>query len=270
MARYTSEKTTLYAPAKRSLGQNFLSDQNIIETIVGILGEITDRSIVEIGPGRGALTRPLLERGANLTVIELDDALAALLEKEFATEAKFACRKANVLDVDIAEISSSETIIIGNLPYYISTAIIRHLINYREHFKLLVLMLQREVADRIAAKPGESDRGFLTVLVEQYLTVSREFDVPPGAFTPRPKVWSSIVSLEPRNDTISDGVSFEKLVSAAFAQKRKTILNNLKNYNSDSAEILSKAAIDSKRRAETLSRDEWIDLFEAFRKAKEA
>jgi 16S rRNA (adenine1518-N6/adenine1519-N6)-dimethyltransferase len=154
------------------------------------------------------------------------------------------------------------------LPYYISTAIIRHLIAYRGNFTKLVLMLQREVADRIAAQPGESERGFLTVLVEQYLTITKEFDVEPSAFSPQPKVWSSIVSLTPRTETISDDRDFERLVSAAFAQKRKTILNNLKHFDKDAADILSAALIDGRRRAETLTRDEWVLLFETAKAQK--
>lgn len=268
MPRYSSLKSFDYAPAKKSLGQNFLTDDSVIEHIITTLGDVRDKSIVEIGPGRGALTRPLVDGGANLTVIELDNVLAARLDAEYKEIAGFRCLNANILEIDISTISSNDTIIIGNLPYYISTAIIRHLIAYRSHFKRTVLMLQREVADRIAAQPGESERGFLTVLVEQYLTITKEFDVAPTAFSPRPKVWSSIVALEPRTETIEDDRLFESLVSAAFAQKRKTILNNLKHYDLNAAQFLVAASIDPQRRAETLTRDEWIGLFEVVKKQK--
>lgn len=270
MARYSSPKSSDYAPAKKSLGQNFLTDSSVIDRIVDTLGDIDGKDVIEIGPGRGALTRPLIERGAKLTVVELDDPLAAKLSSDYKDEPNFRCLHTNVLNVDFSTISSNDTVIIGNLPYYISTAIIRHLIRYRTDFSRLVLMLQREVDDRIIALPDDSDRGFLTVLVEQYLTVKKEFDVAPSAFTPRPKVWSSIVSLEPRNDTIADDSAFERLVGASFVQKRKTILNNLKGYEANSSELLDKAAVDPKRRAETLNRDEWIRLYSVFQRSKKA
>ena len=270
MARNKYQGTAEYAPAKRSLGQNFLADNAVIDRIVSLLGEVEGKAVIEIGPGRGALTRPMIDKGADLTVVELDDDLAKSLSAEFSCVPNFRCLHTDVLDLDLSNISSQETVIIGNLPYYISTAIIRHLIQYRTNFSRLVLMLQREVADRIVAVPGDSERGFLTVLVEQYLFVRKEFDVAPSAFTPRPKVWSSIVSLEPRNDTIADDSAFERLVGASFVQKRKTILNNLKSYDGNSGELLEKAAIDAKRRAETLSRDEWIRLYSVFQEAKKA
>jgi len=268
MARYSSPKSSSYAPAKKSLGQNFLTDDAVIGRIVEALGDIEGKTVIEIGPGRGALTRPIIEKGAELTVVELDDALAQRLSTEYKETPNFRCLNKNILDLDISAIASSDALIVGNLPYYISTAIIRHLITHRSFFSRLVLMLQREVAERITAKPGDSERGFLTVLVEQYLSVEKEFDVSPTAFTPRPKVWSSIVSLEPRVESIADDSDFERLISASFVQKRKTILNNLKSFDSSAPDLLRLAGIDPTRRAETLDRDEWIRLFKTLQNAK--
>lgn len=270
MARNTSPNSFEYARPKRSLGQNFLVDISVIGRIVTTLGNLADRNVIEIGPGRGALTRPLIDAGAKLTVVELDDDLASKLAVEYSTEPDFRCIHTNVLDLDFSSIGSADTVIVGNLPYYISTPIIRHLIRYRAYFSRLVLMLQREVAQRICAEPSDSERGFLTVLVEQYLRVSSEFDVPPTVFLPRPKVWSSIVSLEPRAETIDDDPAFERLVSAAFNQKRKTLLNNLRNYHNEPKELLVRSSIDPKRRAETLSREEWVRLFNTSQELKRA
>lgn len=270
MARYSSPKTSDYAPAKKSLGQNFLVDSSIVDKIVECLGDLAGHQVIEIGPGQGALTRPLIEKGADLTVVELDDDLASRIASEYANEPNFRCLHTDVLDLDISTMSSKDAYIVGNLPYYISTPIIRRLIHYRTYFRQAVLMLQREVAERIAAEPGNGERGFMTVLVEHYFTVSKEFDVPPAAFRPRPKVWSSIVSLKPRIETINDDSMLETLVSASFRQKRKTILNNLKASDIDVETILSKAGIEARRRAETLTRDEWIRLCEAFEQEKRA
>lgn len=270
MARYSSPRSSEYAPAKKSLGQNFLVDNSVIDSILGCLGELTGQPVIEIGPGQGALTRPLIDKRAELTVVELDDDLAGRLSSEYANEPNFRCVHADILCLDISTIATKDALIVGNLPYYISTAIIRRLIEFRSHFNRAVLMLQREVAERISARPGNAERGFLTVLVEHYFDVVKEFDVSPAAFMPRPKVWSSIVSLEPRIDTLIDNNAFEMLVSASFMQKRKTILNNLKAFDKNAETVLSKAGIESRRRAETLTRDEWISLFEAFEQEKRA
>ena len=153
--------------------------------------------------------------------------------------------------------------LVANLPYYISTAILQRLSEQRHLFSELVLMFQREVVERITAKPGNSERGYLTVIVEASFDVEKLFDVPPTAFRPVPEVWSSVVTLIPKPGPAFDEAVFGKIVSAAFAHKRKTILNNLKTSINDADICLARAGIDTKRRAESLTLGEWAKLTES-------
>jgi 16S rRNA (adenine1518-N6/adenine1519-N6)-dimethyltransferase len=150
--------------------------------------------------------------------------------------------------------------LVANLPYNISTPILQRLIEHRALFSEIVLMFQREVVERITAKPGGKERGFLSVLVESAFETEYLFDVPPAAFYPVPKVWSAVVRLTPKEMQVEDEKAFRKLVSAAFVQKRKTILNNLRHNYERAEDLLQEAGIDVKRRAETLTLDEWIRL----------
>jgi 16S rRNA (adenine1518-N6/adenine1519-N6)-dimethyltransferase len=264
--------TNRIAPfAKKSLGQNFLVDQIYIQRIVDAAGLTADDTVLEIGPGRGALTGTLVGTGAHVVAIELDAGLIPLLEKQFREHENFELIKADVLKTDLSSfaIEGRKLKLVANLPYYISTAVLQHLIEHRQHFSEMILMFQREVVDRIVAQPGNSERGFLTALVEAFLSVEKLFDVPPSAFKPSPKVWSSVVRLAPKdvNDSLNGNeYQFERLISAAFQQKRKTILNNLK-AGADQlkitgpATLLHNADIEPTRRAETLTADEWIRLF---------
>ena len=255
--------------AKKSLGQNFLTDQNYIQKIIAALNLQPDETIIEIGPGRGALTRYLVESGANVIAIELDKDLIPLLQNEFALYENFQIIGQDALKVDFSAIVNPQSAIriklVANLPYYISTAILQRLIEQREVFSEFVLMLQREVVERITAKAGNSERGFLTVLVEAYCEAEKLFDVPPTAFRPAPKVWSSVVSLKPKIGVeIKNDKLFRQIVSAAFRQKRKTLQNNLKNAPDfqylDVAAILEKININLNYRAEKLTLEEWIKL----------
>lgn len=255
--------------AKKSLGQNFLVDDTYIRKIIDAVDPSESDTIIEIGPGRGAITKKLVASGANVIAIELDRELVPILREKFLYATNFTIVEADASDVDFAtlinpnfkfEISDLKSKIAANLPYYISTAILQKLSEQCECFSSLVLMFQREVVDRITAEPGNSERGFLTVLVESAFTVSKLFDVPPNAFRPQPKVWSSVVRLTPKENVIAKPEEFRKLLSAAFAQKRKTILNNLKTFSPDALTSLEKADIDPGRRAETLTLDEWIRL----------
>jgi len=151
----------------------------------------------------------------------------------------------------------------ANLPYNISTQILQMLMRQRGYFSSMVLMFQREVADRITAEPGTKDRGFLSVLSQLYFEIEPLFDVSPGAFKPPPKVWSSVVRLRPKAVDIGDENAFRDLVSAAFMQKRKTIENNLKGRFSNIGEALATAGVEPGRRAETFTLEEWIALFNA-------
>lgn len=268
--------------AKKSFGQNFLIDSNYIEKIISSLNVQAGEAIVEIGPGRGALTRKLIERNARVFAVELDRDLIPILESEFGDNESFILIESDALKLNFRQfaISDRERVkLVANLPYYISTAILQKLIEQREVFSELILMLQREVVERITAPAGSSARGYLSVFVEAYCEVEKLFDVPPTAFRPIPKVWSAVIKLKIRNKGLimkEEGEQvFWKIVSAGFAQKRKTIFNNLKNARSELPreavrgrvieEVLAAAQIEKSRRAESLTLEEWTNIFEAIR-----
>lgn len=264
-------------PSKR-LGQHFLKDQRIINRIIDALNPGADETIFEIGPGTGALTNELVKRAGRVIGVEFDNKLAPLLSERFAAFANFKLVMADALTIDFcAEIlPACSARLVANLPYNISTAILQRLISQRACFQEMVLMLQREVVERVLAPAGTSDRGFISVLVEAYCETEKLFDVAPGAFRPPPKVWSSVMCLRFRPRIAVDVNSEELLwatVSAGFAQKRKTILNNLRHASGKLAEtlkrnggasiVLCKADIDLQRRAETLTIEEWGRLVRA-------
>ena len=264
-------------PSKR-LGQHFLRDQRTIHRIIEALAPKPDETIVEIGPGTGALTSVLVERAGRLVAIEFDNKLTPLLHERFGTLPNFKLLMADALAVDFcAEILPARTArLVANLPYNISTAILQRLIAQRACFEEMVLMLQREVVERVLAPAGTSDRGFISVLVEAYCEAEKLFDVAPGAFRPPPKVWSSVmrVKFRPRiNADVADEGLLWETVSAGFAQKRKTILNNLRNAsgrlqetlqrNGGASIVLCKANVELQRRAETLTLEEWGRIVQA-------
>jgi 16S rRNA (adenine1518-N6/adenine1519-N6)-dimethyltransferase len=266
--------------AKKSFGQNFLADERFVEKIIGALAPRAGETIVEIGAGRGALTEKLVASGARVVAIELDRDLIPLLRQQFGGAENFSLVAEDALKIDFAALAASGSPagavkLVANLPYYISTAILQKLIEQRGVFSEMILMFQREVVERITAAPGSRERGFLTILAEAFLETEKLFDVPPDAFRPAPKVWSSIVRVRPKAEAESEVFAgkfevFRKLASAAFMQKRKTILNNLKNVApdlaaeiGDAAALLERAEIDPRRRAETLELDEWRRLLRA-------
>lgn len=251
-------KEVQFNPAKRSLGQNFLIDEQIISRIVDSLGNVADERVVEIGPGRGALTDELLARQAKLTVIEKDTKLA----ETWRANAGVHVIASDFLKLDLTSLDFPANLI-GNLPYNISTAILERVAEIRESFPVVVFMFQREVAERIAAQPSTKERGYLSVISQAAFDIERLFDVPPDAFRPRPKVWSTVIRLTPRQSSPADSNAFRKLVSLSFRQKRKTLSNNLKASISDLEIRLDRAGIDGMRRAETLSLDEWLQLHSA-------
>jgi len=264
-------------PSKR-LGQHFLRDQRTIHRIIEALAPKPDETIVEIGPGTGALTSVLVERAGRLIAVEFDNKLTPLLSERFGSLPNFKLLMADALAVDFcAEILPARTArLVANLPYNISTAILQRLIAQRACLEEMVLMLQREVVERLLAPAGTSDRGFISVLVEAYCEAEKLFDVAPGAFRPPPKVWSSVMRLRfrPRinTDVLDEGLLWET-VSAGFAQKRKTILNNLRNAsgrlqetlkrNGGASIVLCKANVELQRRAETLTLEEWGKIVHA-------
>ncbi len=260
--------------AKKSFGQNFLVDQNYIDKIISALNPQKDETIIEIGAGRGALTEKLIESGAKIIAVELDRDLIPLLQMDFGRYENFTLIEQDALTVDFKNLliirrSPLTTKLVANLPYYISTAILQKLIKQRNCFAEMVLMLQREVVERMVAEAGNKERGFLSVLVQAYLKTEKLFDVSPSAFRPAPKVWSSVVRLVTKNENeIKDEKLFRELISTGFAQKRKTILNNLKNAPLELKEklgdietLLKSCQIEPQRRAETLMLREWKELY---------
>jgi 16S rRNA (adenine1518-N6/adenine1519-N6)-dimethyltransferase len=263
--------------AKKSFGQNFLVDTNYIEKIISALNLQAGETVVEIGPGRGALTEKLLESGARVVAVELERDMIAVLKQEYGDNENFSLIEGDALKVDFSALvnppseggSPPKVKLVANLPYYISTAILQKLIEHREVFSEIILMFQREVVDRITAEVGNKERGFLTVLTEAFLTAEKLFDVSPNAFRPAPKVWSAVVRLKPKlGNDIRDVKLFREIISAGFAQKRKTILNNLKSAPpelrgkiGDAGEFLNETGIASNRRAETLTLEEWKQIF---------
>ncbi len=268
-----------FHPSRR-FGQNFLTDQRIINRIIEALEPGTDETILEIGPGRGALTAPLLEKVGSLVAIEFDRNLMPLLTERFSEQKNFKLVQSDALVTDICDVirPATNARIVANLPYNIATAILQRLIEQRSCLSEMVLMLQKEVVDRITALPASGDRGYLSVFVQAYCETETLFDVAPGSFRPAPKVWSSVIRLRLRLQLAAE-VQDEKLlwqvVSAGFAQRRKTILNNLRNASPALAElikssggasiVLCRAEVDLKRRAETLTLEEWARIARALK-----
>jgi 16S rRNA (adenine1518-N6/adenine1519-N6)-dimethyltransferase len=251
--------------AKKSLGQNFLEDENYIRRILDLVAPAAGDHVLEIGPGRGAITSSLLDSGARVTAVEIDRELVPVLRETYKSYENFEVIEADALEIDFSKLAGGEKLrVVANLPYYISTAILQRLIEFRDQFVDMTLMFQLEVVDRITAPPGSSDRGFLTVLTEAYLDAEKKFEIPPTSFRPAPKVDSAVVVLSPRAGSGPPLDSFRAFVSAAFAQKRKTIVNNLKLIRPDGREVIGSAGLDPSRRAETLTLEEWLRLFAAF------
>jgi 16S rRNA (adenine1518-N6/adenine1519-N6)-dimethyltransferase len=243
---------------KKSLGQNFLTDPHYLRKIIDA-AQVSDQDLVlEIGPGLGHLTRELAARARRLIVIELDDRLIPRLRDEFASFPNVEIVHADALQFDYGSLSGKGKVV-ANLPYYISTPIIQRLIAHRDRFSTLTLMLQREVAERIAAEPGGKEYGYLSVLVQYFAVPRLEFAVPAGAFTPRPKVDSAVLTLVMREHpehAVADEALFFRVIKAAFSQRRKTLRNSLSQLGHP-REILdavhAKTGIDLGRRAESLS-----------------
>ncbi len=275
----TSHPSSLILPSKR-LGQHFLRDPRTIKRIIEAFAPKRDEIVLEIGPGTGALTAELVERAARVVAIEFDNKLAALLLERFGARDNFRLVQGDALNHDFcAEIHPATSArLVANLPYNISTAILQRLIAQRSCLTDMVVMLQREVVERILAPAGSSERGFLSVLVEAYCETEKLFDVAPGSFRPPPKVWSSVLRLTFRTNApveLKDEELMWQLVSAGFAQKRKTMLNNLRHssgklqevigQNGGASIVLCKAEVDVQRRAETLTVEDWVRITRAMR-----
>lgn len=260
---------TLNIRPKRSLGQNFLTDPHYLERICEAAQVWSKDQVIEIGPGRGHLTRELASRAGRLIVIELDGRLVPVLRQSFAADDHVEVVHADALHFDYCGLDGTWKVV-ANLPYYISTPIIQRLLVCKRRFSSLTLMLQKEVAERIASPPGGREYGFLSVLVQYSAAPRLEFAVPAGAFTPKPKVDSALVTLTIRADAERTGARdedlFLRVVKAAFSQRRKTLRNSLAQLGYGGADLeaaRTAAGIDLGRRAETLSVADYIALADA-------
>lgn len=238
--------------AKRRFGQNFLTDANVVDRIIRAIAPRPGDHMVEIGPGQGALTAPLLEHVNRLDAVEVDWDLAARLQERFS--GRLTVHREDALEVDFAALAGAGPLrVVGNLPYNISTPLIFHLLDARRHITDMHFMLQREVVERMSAGPGSKRYGRLSVMVQYACRAERLFDVPPGAFRPPPKVTSSIVRLTPHPEppvTVPDERLLAQVVARAFGQRRKTLRNALSGLLD--ADRIAGAGIDPGARAETL------------------
>jgi 16S rRNA (adenine1518-N6/adenine1519-N6)-dimethyltransferase len=253
-------------PRKR-FGQHFLHDNRIIQQIIDAIDPTPENFCIEIGPGLGALTIPLLSKTKKLIAIELDrDVIPLLIEKTKNVGALTIIEK-DVLKVDFRQLGqgAQKIRVVGNLPYNISSPILFHCFEYIDLIEDMHFMLQKEVVDRMAANVGDSEYSRLSVMVQFYCHVEKCFDVDRDAFTPPPKVTSGIVRLIPHPAALYahvDKIKFEKFVQQAFSQRRKTIRNNLKNIISD--DIFAQLGIDPNARPQNLSVADYVRLVELF------
>ncbi len=240
---------------KKKYGQNFLYDENIL-TKIKKSADITDKDlIIEIGPGSGNLTKILKEYNCEILAIEIDQSLKEKLDQ--ITNEKTKIIYEDFLNVNLNEILGSYSYrnlyIIANIPYYITTPIITKIIDSNIDIKAIILMVQKEVANRLSAKPKTKDYGYFTVYINSYYNVEKLFDVSKECFYPVPKVDSSIIKLSPAKVEITDKDKFNNLVKASFLYKRKTLKNNLKNYNLSAIEqVLKKYNLSLSNRAEDI------------------
>jgi 16S rRNA (adenine1518-N6/adenine1519-N6)-dimethyltransferase len=246
--------------ARKRFGQHFLTSSDTIERIVSAIAPRQDDIIVEIGPGQAAITTPLAHMATILHAIEFDRDLVAKLKSQFQDSPNVIIHEADALQFDFSTLGD-ELRIVGNLPYNISTPLLFHLLTFRKHVIDMHFMLQKEVVDRMSATPGSKNFGRLTIMLGCQLEVVPLFDVPPDAFTPAPKVTSSVVRMRPlpqdRYD-IQDTLKLEEIVKQAFSRRRKTLRNALKGLAGESE--IEAAGLDSVKRPEQIPVDGWIRL----------
>jgi len=283
---------------KPKLGQHFLASDSFALQIVDALGDTSQTTVLEIGPGRGILTSLLAKRVRRLIAVELDRVLAAQLRLRFGMFSNIEIIEADILSIDFdslfgpkpglrrpgIEFQPEPVKVIGNLPYYITSDILLRLFDYSKYFESIVILVQREVADRIAAEPGTRDYGLLSATAQLYARVEKLFTLPPGAFTPPPKVHSTALRLTiaPRQKELglddegrsSDGQikdGFIDFLKLSFGQKRKTLWNNLKFNHSEPRlrAALAQAKVKPAARAETLTLEESAALFRALRNSRD-
>ncbi len=240
----------MHRPRKR-FGQHFLHDQNIIHGIIDALSPKTNDVIIEIGPGKGALTFPLLERHPNLIALEIDRDLIESLKRTIKHYPQFQIIQTDVLDFDFASLPAHQKIV-GNLPYNISTPLLFHLLNYKNSIDEMIFMLQKEVVERMCAEINTPDYGRLSIMLQRDFDIEWLFDVPPSAFNPPPQVDSAVVRLMPKEATkLVDYTLFSDIVREAFQYRRKTLRHALGRYFTEAD--LEKNGISAKSRPGELS-----------------
>jgi len=260
--------TSALPPARKRLGQHFLIDRNIVRKIVALAALRPDETVFEIGPGRGILTRALCGAATRVVAVELDVQLGGYLHETLRDCVNLDLRLGDALEFPCDELPAG-TVVVANLPYYVSTPLLFKLFEARQRIDRMVLMLQTEVARRLVAQPGTDDYGILSVLTPYYAVASLAFQVSPSCFRPRPDVGSSVVSLAIRKQpdpAVPDEAAFVRTVRAAFAHRRKTLLNSLRDEGLPQERILpalAQAHIEPTRRAETLTLREFAALAEA-------
>ena len=268
--------------SKPKLGQHFLQDSSVALRVVEALGDISQSTVLEIGPGRGALTSMLVRKARRVIAIETDRVLAAQLRMHFSLTPNIEIIEGDILAIDLdtlfgpkpgssrpgMEQPPERVRVVGNLPYFITSDILLRLFEYRKYFETIVLMVQKEVADRLGAQPGTKDYGLLSATAQLYSSVEKLFTVVPGAFSPPPKVHSAAVRLvlSQRLETLGvDESGFISFLKLSFGQKRKTLWNNLKSrYSSqDLTRAMQRAKVKPTIRAEALSLEQNAALFRA-------
>ena len=245
---------------KKRLGQHFLHDKNIINKIISNLKINIKDIFIEIGPGEGALTTPLLERVENIILIEKDRDLIPILEKKY-NHKKVKIVNQDILKCELSNLIKKNTRIVGNLPYNISTEIIFKLLPFSKDIKDLHFMLQKEVVDRIVAAPGTKIYGRLSVMTQVYFTVKKLFDISPNVFIPKPKVDSAYIRLIPKDyafDNLIHEQKFRSIVNTVFSARRKMIKTSLKGVID--SQLLQKLLIEPSSRPEVLSVQNYIDI----------
>lgn len=257
---------------KPKLGQNFLVDEAARVRIAGALGDVSASTVIEIGPGHGAITSLLAGRVGRLIAIELDRSLAAELRFRFREQANVAIVESDVLDVDFGSLlqHGERASVVGNLPYYITSDILLKLFSASRggHFTRAVLMMQREVAERVAAAPGVRDYGLLSATAQMYAQVEELFTLPPEAFSPPPEVYSTVIRLDfaSRFEALQvDPEGFDRFLHSVFAQKRKTLANNLRaaGYSAQALQAAWPVEIQAQARAEAMSLEAMAVLYRA-------
>jgi 16S rRNA (adenine1518-N6/adenine1519-N6)-dimethyltransferase len=250
--------------ARKRFGQNFLHDSHVIDKIIACIAPKPDQHLIEIGPGRGAITEPLLAATEGvLDVIELDRDLIPILRTQFFNAKALTIHEADAMQFDFASLYTDDRPLrlVGNLPYNISTPLMFHLLSYAPIISDMHFMLQKEVVERLCAAPGEKAYGRLGIMMQYQCQTRYLFTVAPGSFDPAPKVDSAIVRLIPRKEIkhkAKNFETFEQVVKAAFAQRRKTLRNNLKGMVTE--EQLVSIDVDPGARAETLSIKTFVDI----------